>query len=52
MIKQAIDSTTKICRRDSRILYGEDKDGIHIIIIARDVFKCDYLIYFTNQEVR
>ena len=49
-IKQAINSTTKICRRDSRILYCEDKDGIHIIIIARDVFKCDYLIYFTNQK--
>ena len=49
-IKEAIDSTAKICRKDSRILCYEDKGGTHIIIIARDVFACDYLIYFTNQK--
>lgn len=49
-IKEAINSTAKICRRDSRILYSEDEHDIHVIIVARDVCKCDYLICFTNQE--
>ena len=49
-IKETITFTAKICRKDSRILYCEDEYGIHIIIVARDVFKCDYLIFFTNKE--
>lgn len=49
-IKYIIDSTSKICRRDNRILYCEDEYGIHVVIIARDVDACDYLICFTNRE--
>ena len=36
-IKSVIDNTAKICKRDSRILYYENKFGIHVIIIARGV---------------
>lgn len=50
IIKYTIDSTAKICRKDSRILYCQDEHGIHVIIIARDVCKTDYLITFTNEE--
>lgn len=49
-IKNTIDSTSKICRKDNRILYCEDEYGIHVVVIARDVDACDYLIYFTNKE--
>lgn len=49
-IKYIIDSTSKICRRDNRILYCEDEYGIHVVIIARDVDACDYLICFSNRE--
>ena len=50
IIKYAIDSTSKICRKDNRILYYEDEYGIHVVIIARDVKRHDYLICFTNRE--
>lgn len=50
IIKHTIGSTAKIFRKDSRILYCEDEYGIHVIIIARDVHKTDYLITFTNEE--
>lgn len=50
VIKYIIDETAKICRRDSRILYCEDEQGVHVIIIARDVMSEDYLIRFTNIE--
>ena len=50
IIKNTIDSTAKICRKDSRILYYEDEYGIHVVIVARDVDACDYLICFTNRE--
>lgn len=48
-IKSVIDDTAKICKRDSRILYYENKFGIHVIIIARDVMSEDYLITFRNN---
>lgn len=48
VIKYIIDKTAKICRRDSRILYCEDEQEVHVIIIARDVMSEDYLIRFTN----
>lgn len=50
IIKRTIDFTAKICKRDSRILYCEDEYGIHVVIIARDVYSEDYLICFTNRE--
>lgn len=50
IIKAAIDGTAKICRRDNRILYCEDGQFVDVIIVARDVMKADYLIYFTNEE--
>jgi hypothetical protein len=50
IIKNVIDSTAKICRKDSRILYCEDEYGVHVVIVARDVDACDYLICFTNRE--
>lgn len=50
IIKATIDSTAKICRKDNRILYCEDGQFVHVIIVARDVMKADYLIYFTNEE--
>ena len=50
IIKDVIDRTTKICRKDNRILYYEDGIGVHMIIIARDVMSNDYLITFTNKE--
>ncbi len=50
IIKYAINSTAKICRKDNRILYYEDEYGIHVVIIARDVKRHDYLICFTNRE--
>lgn len=50
IIKSTIDSTVKICRKDSRILYCEDEYGVHVVIIARDVKRHDYLICFTNRE--
>lgn len=49
-IRGAIDCTAKICRKDNRILYCQDEYGTHVIIISRDVLKCDFLICFTNQE--
>lgn len=50
IIKHTIDSTAKICRKDSRILYCEENYGLDIIIIARDVFQTDFLITFTNED--
>lgn len=50
IIKSTIDSTAKICRKDSRILYCEDEYGIHVVIVARDIDACDYLICFKNRE--
>ena len=50
IIKNTIDSTAKICRKDSRVLYCEDEHGINVIIVARDVKATDYLIYFTNKN--
>ena len=52
IIKDTIDNTAKICRRDNRILYCEKDNCIYVVIIARDVLKVktDYLIYFTNEE--
>ena len=50
IIKHVLDSTSKICRKDSRILYCENEYGVHVIIITRDVKRCDYLICFTNRE--
>lgn len=50
IIKSTIDSTAKICRRDSRILYCEKDNCIYVVIIARDVVKADYLICFTNER--
>ena len=50
-IKSVIDDTAKICKRDSRILYYEDEFSIDVIIIARDVMACDYLITFTDKEM-
>lgn len=52
IIKNAIDETAKICRRDSRILYYEKEDAIYVIIIARDVMSVDYLITFTNVVLK
>ena len=49
-IKHVIDSTARICKKDSRVLYCEDKYGIQVVIIARDILQCDYLITFTDQE--
>ena len=50
IIKYTIDSTAKICRKDSRVLYCEDEHGVNVIIIARDINSHDYLFYFTNKE--
>lgn len=50
IIKHTINSTAKICRKDNRILYCENEYGIHVVIVARDVDTCDYLICFTNRE--
>lgn len=44
-IRETITSTAKICRKDNRILYHEDEHGVHVIIVARDVLECDYLIF-------
>lgn len=49
-IKGIIDETAKSYRKDNRILYYEDEYGVHVIIIARDVAKDDYLICFTNRK--
>lgn len=48
-IMNAIHNTAKVCRRDSRILYAEKEDIIKVIIIARDVYKVDYMIVFSNE---
>ena len=29
---------------------GENEYGVHVVVIARDVDSCDYLICFTNRE--
>lgn len=50
IIKSTIDKTAKICRKDNRILYFKDEYSTHIIIVARDVMKDDYLFTFTNKE--
>lgn len=50
IIKHTIDVTSKICRKDGRILYFEDEYGIHVVIITRDINKDDYLILFTSRE--
>lgn len=50
IIKDIIDRTAKICRKDNRILYCEDEVGVHVVIVARDVMSTDYLITFTNEE--
>ena len=49
-IKQTIDDTAKICKRDSRILYCENELSVDVIIIARDIISVDYLITFTDKE--
>lgn len=51
-IKEVIDSTAKICRKDSRILYYEEDCGIHIVIVARDVLQCDFLIGLPYTDPR
>lgn len=50
IIKDMIDRTAKICRRDSRILYHECENRIDVIIVARDIMRKDYLITFTREE--
>jgi len=50
IIKYEIESTAKHCRRDSRILYCETENRIHVIIVMRDVKKYDYLIGFTDEQ--
>ena len=49
IIKYTIDATAKACKKDSRVLYCEDEYGIHVVIVARDIDACDYLICFTNR---
>lgn len=49
-IKNTINDTAKHCRKDKRILYCEGKDGVHVVIVMRDIHEMDYLIYFTNEE--
>ena len=51
IINHTINSTAKICRKDSRILYCEDEYGIHVVIIARDICSRDFLITFTNEVI-
>ena len=50
IIKETIKKTAKICKRDNRILYCEVDDVINIVIIARDVMYCDFLIAFDNKK--
>ena len=50
IIKQTIDSTAKLCKKDSRILYRKSYNGVQVVIVARDVNKVDYVICFTNDE--
>lgn len=50
VIKNTIDFTAKMCKKDNRLLYYKDEYGIHIIIVARDITKCDYLFDFTDKE--
>ena len=51
IIKATINETVKICRKDSRILYCENENEIDVVIIARDICGCDYLITFTNEII-
>ena len=51
IIRGTIDDTAKACRKDSRILYCKLVDRVDVIIVARDIFKADYLITFTNEEI-
>lgn len=48
-IADVIDSTAKICKKDSRILYHKENDYTNVIIVARDVMKKDFLITFTDN---
>ena len=51
IIADIIKETAKICRKDKRILCCEHDNGaIDVIIVARDIMYCDYLITFKNRE--
>lgn len=49
-IAYTIDSTSKYCRKDSRILYCDLGYRVDVIIVMRDICKTDFLITFTNEE--
>lgn len=49
-IKWVIENTARYCKKDARILYYKTESATHIIIIARDVMYCDYLITFQNKK--
>lgn len=48
-ISDIIDEYSKYYRKDNRILYCEEDDIIHVILIMRDICKCDFLISFMNE---
>lgn len=52
-IEYTIDITAKDRRRDKRLAWCQDSDGIHVVIITRDLphHRRDYFITLTNKEI-
>ena len=52
-IRGIIEDTAKACKKDNRIGWCENEDGVHIVIIARDLLKekADYFITFTDKQL-
>lgn len=48
-ISNIIDEYAKYYRKDNRILYYEEDNVVRVVLIMRDICKCDFLISFMNK---
>ena len=49
LLKGVLKTARKYLKNKYRLLCCNDSDGTHVILIMRDVHRCDYIITFTTN---
>ncbi|MGN0577205.1 MAG: hypothetical protein ACI4J4_01160 [Ruminiclostridium sp.] len=50
LLTGVLKTTRKYLKNKYRALCCKSSDGIHVILVMRDVHLCDYIITFTNKD--
>lgn len=50
LLTGVLKETRKYFKNKCRVLCCKNADGVHVILVMRDVYWCDYLITFTNND--